>query len=202
MIRFCRNAIEAAQADHRARRALISLDLGVRCTAASLGRAQAQRDAAPAFSPHRSVVLGVCVVVVARLARRTKSHSTRNRPALAPSGYRSDLEISISWSPARWTPADRPRDPATYHVCDIVPSAKETARAIRKHWGIENRAHYICDCSFAEDASRIRKNPGVFARIRSFAANILRFNRTENVGNARYRLAIGGIAALQSIKFM
>ena len=89
-----------------------------------------------------------------------------------------------------------------YHVCDIVPSAKEAARAIRKHWGIENRAHYIRDCSFAEDASRIRKNPGVFARIRSFAANILRFNRTENVGNARYRLAIGGIAALQSIKFM
>jgi predicted transposase YbfD/YdcC len=89
-----------------------------------------------------------------------------------------------------------------YYVCDIVPSAKEAARAIREHWGIENRAHYIRDCSFAEDASRIRKNPGVFARIRSFAANILRLNRTTNVANTRYRLAIGGIPALQSIKFM
>ena len=49
-------------------------------------------------------------MVVAGLARRTKSHSTRNRPALAPSRYRSDLEISISWSLARWTPANRPRD--------------------------------------------------------------------------------------------
>ena len=87
--------------------------MGVRCTAASIGRAQTQRDAAPAFSPHRSAVLGVYVVVVAGLARRTKSHSTRNRPALAPSRYRSDLEISISWSLVRWTPADRPRDPPT-----------------------------------------------------------------------------------------
>jgi predicted transposase YbfD/YdcC len=84
-----------------------------------------------------------------------------------------------------------------YYVCDIVPSAKEAARAIREH-----RSHYVRDGSFAEDASRIRKKPGVFARIRSFAANILRFNRTGNVANTRYSLAIGGIAALQSIKFM
>jgi hypothetical protein len=106
MIRFCRDVIGAARADHRARRALV-------CTAASIGPTQSQRDAAPAFSPHRSAVLGVYVVVVAGLARRAKSHSTRNRPALAPSRYRSDLEISISWSLARWTPADRPRDPPT-----------------------------------------------------------------------------------------
>jgi hypothetical protein len=69
-------------------------------------------------------------------------------------------------------------------------------------WGIENRSHYVRDGTFAEDASRIRKKPGVFARIRSFAVNILRFNRAENVANTRYSLAIGGIAALQSIKFM
>ena len=48
MIRFCRDVIEAARADHRARRAL-----EVHCTAASIGRAQTQRDAAPAFSPHQ-----------------------------------------------------------------------------------------------------------------------------------------------------
>ena len=89
-----------------------------------------------------------------------------------------------------------------YYVCDIVPSAKKAANAIRGHWGIENRAHYVRDGSFAEDASRIRKSPGVFARLRSFATNILRFNHTQNVANARYRIAIGGFPALQSIKFM
>jgi phage-related protein len=50
----------------------------------------------------------------------------------------------------------------------LFPQPRKRPRAIRKHWGIENRAHCIRDCSFAEDASRIRKNPGVFARIRSF----------------------------------
>jgi hypothetical protein len=87
--------------------------LGVRCAAASIGSAQTQRHAVPAFSPHRSAVLDVYVVVVAGLARRTKSDSTRNRPALAPPRYRFDLEISITWSPARWAPRDRPRNSPT-----------------------------------------------------------------------------------------
>ena len=109
MIRFYRNAIEAARARHRARRALVW-----ECVALQRQLAvQAQRDATPAFSTHRSAVLGVRVVVVVGLARRTESHSTRNRPALGPSGYRFDLEISITWSLARWAPADRPRDPPT-----------------------------------------------------------------------------------------
>jgi hypothetical protein len=76
----------------------------VRCTAASIGSAQTRWDAAPAFSTHRSALLGVHVVVVAGLARRTESHSTRNRLALAPSGYRFDLEISITWSLAGGRP--------------------------------------------------------------------------------------------------
>jgi predicted transposase YbfD/YdcC len=89
-----------------------------------------------------------------------------------------------------------------YYVCDIVPSITEAANAIRAHWGIENRLHYVRDGSFAEDASRIRKKPGLFARLRSFAANILRFNGAENIADTRYRIAIGGIPALRSLSFM
>ena len=87
--------------------------MGVRCTAASIGRARTRRDAASAFSSHGSAVLGVYAVVVAGLARRTESHSTRNGPTLAPSRCRFDLEISITWSLARWAPPDRPRDSPT-----------------------------------------------------------------------------------------
>ena len=36
-------------------------------------------------------------MVVAGLARRTRGYSTRNGPPLAPSRYRFDLEVSISW---------------------------------------------------------------------------------------------------------
>ena len=35
---------------------------------------------------------------------------------------------------------------------------------IRGHWRIENGSHYVRDATFAEDASRIRKNPDIAAR--------------------------------------
>ena len=54
----------------------------------------------------------------------------------------------------------------------------------------------------AEDASRVRKNPGIMARIRSFAANILRANNVSNMADARYRNALGGLDHLAKYKFM
>ena len=41
-------------------------------------------------------------------------------------------------------------------------------------------SHHVRDVTLREDASRIRKNPGIFARIRSFAYNILRFNQRDS----------------------
>ena len=63
-------------------------------------------------------------------------------------------------------------------------------------------SHYIRDSSFAEDASRIRCNPGIFARLRSFAANILRFNGVRNVADGRHRIAFGGIRAILGMRVM
>ena len=63
-----------------------------------------------------------------------------------------------------------------FFVSDVMLPAAQCAKVIRDHWHIENCSHYVRDGSFAEDASRIRCNPGIFARLRSFAANILRFN--------------------------
>jgi len=37
-----------------------------------------------------------------------------------------------------------------------------------------------------EDASRIRKNPCVFGLLRSFALNLMRFNKIENISLASY----------------
>jgi hypothetical protein len=66
----------------------------------------------------------------------------------------------------------------------------------------KNRSHYVRDGNFREDASRIRCNPGIFARPRSFASNILRFNGVENVCDTRYRITLGGLDALGSLRFM
>ena len=61
---------------------------------------------------------------------------------------------------------------------------------IRGHWRIENGSHYVRDTAFAEDASRIRKNPDIAARLRSFAYNLLRAERHENIKNARWRAGL------------
>jgi predicted transposase YbfD/YdcC len=68
---------------------------------------------------------------------------------------------------------------------------------IRAHWRIENGSHYVRDTAFAEDASRIRKNPDIVARLRSFAYNLIRARRCENIRNARWRAALDFNLALE-----
>ena len=78
---------------------------------------------------------------------------------------------------------------------------KLAADAIRKHWGIENKSHYTRDVTFREDASRIRKNPGIFARLRSFAYNILRCNQSDTIPQDRFAAALGGLKSIFSMTF-
>jgi len=61
---------------------------------------------------------------------------------------------------------------------------------IRGHWGIENRQHYVRDVTCDEDRSRIRDNPGIMARARSFALNILRHNGATNIAQALWNGAL------------
>lgn len=68
--------------------------------------------------------------------------------------------------------------------------ATEWAAAIRGPWGIENRNHYVRDVSCDEDKSRIRNNPGIMARARSFALNIMRKNGLANVARALWNGAL------------
>ena len=46
------------------------------------------------------------------------------------------------------------------------------------------------DRTLGEDASRIRRKPGIVARLRSFALNILRANGVTNVSEALYTNAL------------
>jgi len=71
--------------------------------------------------------------------------------------------------------------------------AKRVAGAIRGHWGIENKLHYVLDVSFAEDQSRIRKGHAAenFSRIRRIALNLLRRETTKKRGIKGKRLIAG-----------
>ena len=79
-----------------------------------------------------------------------------------------------------------------YYVANSAVSACLAATAIRHHWNVENTLHYTRDVTFQEDQSRIRRNPGVFARLRSFAYNVLSRNRTSTFSQDRYAAALAG----------
>jgi predicted transposase YbfD/YdcC len=72
-------------------------------------------------------------------------------------------------------------DETSFYIATIILSAQEFCLSIRNHWGTENRNHYVRDVSLREDHSRIRINPHIFAKLRSFALNILRKNQVANV---------------------
>ncbi|BAY97902.1 transposase [Tolypothrix tenuis PCC 7101] len=62
-----------------------------------------------------------------------------------------------------------------FYLTSLTSDAQLIGRAIRKHWGIENEAHWTLDCTFAEDACRIRSfhSPRNFALLRRIALNAL-----------------------------
>jgi hypothetical protein len=92
----------------------------------------------------------------------------------------------LSWCKDTRAGLWRPRREVAYYVSQVRLDAATFARAVRAHWGIENRDHHVRDRTLGEDASRIRRRPGIFARLRSFALDILRANRVTNVSEAVY----------------
>ena len=92
----------------------------------------------------------------------------------------------------------RSTETAFYLATTAIPAVRAES-AIRDHWRIENTSHYTRDVTMGEDRSRIRCNPGLFARLRSFAFNILKTNRRSSLPQDRFRAAIGGVDYLLSL---
>lgn len=77
-----------------------------------------------------------------------------------------------------------------YYISSCKPDAELLARAIRSHWGIENRLHWVLDMTFNEDRSRVRRGnaPDNFALVRKLATNLIRLETTcerSQVGKRR-----------------
>lgn len=79
------------------------------------------------------------------------------------------------------------RNEISYYISTVELSARLFNKAIREHWLVENSNHYVRDVTLLEDSSRIRINAHIFAKLRSFALNILRKNDVENVSNELYK---------------
>jgi hypothetical protein len=96
----------------------------------------------------------------------------------------------LTWGKDTSTGFWQAREDVAYYACQSRLDATSFARAVRNHWGIENRDHYVRDRVLGEDDSRIRGKPGMVARLRSFALNILRANGVTNVSQALYANAL------------
>ena len=63
-----------------------------------------------------------------------------------------------------------------YYISSATLTAARAAAAVRGHWAIENRLHWVLDVTFNEDQSRLRKGFGArnMAVVRHFALNLVR----------------------------
>lgn len=79
------------------------------------------------------------------------------------------------------------------YLSSLPPDAARLGRAIRAHWGIENRLHWVLDIAFREDDQRFRSGHGPenFAVVRHFALNLLRRDPTRgSIAKKRFRAAL------------
>ena len=71
-----------------------------------------------------------------------------------------------------------------YYLCSLPLDIERFARAVRGHWGIENKLHWILDVHFGEDQSRARTGYAAenLATLRRFAINLLKSEKTKKRG--------------------
>jgi predicted transposase YbfD/YdcC len=63
-----------------------------------------------------------------------------------------------------------------YYLCSLAVDIKRFAKAVRGHWSIENKLHWVLDVVFGEDQSRARTEQSAenLAAMRRLAVSILR----------------------------
>ncbi len=87
--------------------------------------------------------------------------------------------------------AGRSRSETRYFVSSRPLTANEAAAAVREHWAIENRLHWVLDVTFGDDQSRLRKGHGArnMATVRHFALNLVRGAQDKRSIKSRRKLA-------------
>jgi predicted transposase YbfD/YdcC len=63
-----------------------------------------------------------------------------------------------------------------FYISSLAADAAKLGAAIRAHWGVENRLHWVLDVQFRDDDCRIRKKnaPANFSAVKRAALNALR----------------------------
>jgi predicted transposase YbfD/YdcC len=83
------------------------------------------------------------------------------------------------------------RSETRFFVSSRSLAAADAALAVREHWAIENRLHWVLDVTFADDQSRLRRGHGArnMATVRHFALNLVRTATDKRSLKSRRKLA-------------
>ena len=94
--------------------------------------------------------------------------------SLKASGRWRDLR-TIGMVIRRRTIPGREQQEVHFYISSLPLGVHRFAHAVRSHWSIENRLHWMLDVNFAQDASRIRKghSPEIASMLRQLALMIL-----------------------------
>jgi predicted transposase YbfD/YdcC len=71
-----------------------------------------------------------------------------------------------------------------YYLSSLKLNVETFARAVRGHWGVENKLHWVLDVCFREDQSRARQGYAAenLATLRRLALNLLKREKTKKRG--------------------
>ena len=77
-----------------------------------------------------------------------------------------------------------------FYITSLAGDAARLNRAVRKHWGIENKLHWVLDVGFGEDLSRKRAGHSAqnFSLLNRIALNILKHDTSSKRGIKGKRL--------------
>jgi predicted transposase YbfD/YdcC len=80
-----------------------------------------------------------------------------------------------------------------YYISSRQADAGHLGQAVRGHWAIENRLHWLLDVAYGEDQSRMREGNSAenFSILRRITLNLVQLDKTRKTGVKNCRLKAG-----------